>query len=175
MQSETVHLSIFASSSRSRYLSPRSRATPGWCISRPPPALPRCEGSLAGSCLRIISSCAHINSPFDMIVPSTQCCGPVPLFSPASSSGSVSRPCGAPWPPPKSCMIPGTFDGQGHTISNVTFRSGYPVCGVGVIGMNLGEVRNLTAETFRFPAPTSIPWPLAALWATAWAWRTASP
>ncbi|MBQ6233295.1 MAG: hypothetical protein IJJ80_07270, partial [Clostridia bacterium] len=45
-----------------------------------------------------------------------------------------------------SCMFFGTFDGQGHTISNVTFISDYPVCGVGVIGMNLGEVKNLTVE-----------------------------
>ena len=45
-----------------------------------------------------------------------------------------------------SCMFFGTFDGQGHTISNVTFNSDYPVCGVGVIGMNCGEVKNLTVE-----------------------------
>ena len=45
-----------------------------------------------------------------------------------------------------SCMFFGTFDGQGHTISNVIFNSDYPVCGVGVIGMNLGEVKNLTVE-----------------------------
>ena len=45
-----------------------------------------------------------------------------------------------------SCMFFGTFDGQGHTISNVTFSSDYPVCGVGVIGMNLGEVKNLTVK-----------------------------
>ena len=45
-----------------------------------------------------------------------------------------------------SCMFFGTFDGQGHTISNVTFNSDYPVCGVGVVGMNLGEVKNLTVE-----------------------------
>jgi len=45
-----------------------------------------------------------------------------------------------------SCMFMGTLDGQGHTISNVTFHSDYPVCGVGVVGMNLGEVKNLTVE-----------------------------
>ncbi len=45
-----------------------------------------------------------------------------------------------------SCMFMGTFDGQGHTVSNVTFHSDYPVCGVGVIGMNLGEVKNLTVR-----------------------------
>ena len=45
-----------------------------------------------------------------------------------------------------SCMFMGTFDGQGHTISNVTFHSDYPVCGVGVIGMSLGEVKNLTVQ-----------------------------
>lgn len=45
-----------------------------------------------------------------------------------------------------SCMFQGVFDGQGHTISNVSFDSDYPVCGVGIIGMNLGEVKNLTAE-----------------------------
>ncbi len=45
-----------------------------------------------------------------------------------------------------SCMFMGTLDGQGHTISNITFHSDYPVCGVGVVGMNLGEVKNLIVE-----------------------------
>lgn len=45
-----------------------------------------------------------------------------------------------------TCMFQGVFDGQNHTISNVTFSSDYPVCGVGVIGMNLGEVKNLTVK-----------------------------
>ena len=43
-----------------------------------------------------------------------------------------------------SCMFSGTFDGQGHTISNATFATTDPICGVGVIGMNLGDVKNLT-------------------------------
>ena len=45
-----------------------------------------------------------------------------------------------------SCMFMGTLDGQGHTVSNVAFYSDYPVCGVGVVGMNLGEVKNLTVQ-----------------------------
>ena len=45
-----------------------------------------------------------------------------------------------------SCMFFGVFDGQGHTVSNVTFNSDTPICGVGVIGMNCGEVKNLTVE-----------------------------
>ena len=45
-----------------------------------------------------------------------------------------------------SCMFMGTLDGQGHTVSNVYFRSDYPVCGVGVVGMSLGEVKNLTVK-----------------------------
>ena len=45
-----------------------------------------------------------------------------------------------------SCMFMGTLDGQGHTISNIYFRSDYPVCGVGVVGMSLGEVKNLTVK-----------------------------
>ena len=48
-----------------------------------------------------------------------------------------------------SCMFQGVFDGQGHTISNVTFDSDYPICGAGIIGMNLGEVKNLTAKNVR--------------------------
>ena len=48
-----------------------------------------------------------------------------------------------------SCMFQGVFDGQGHTISNVTFESDYPICGAGIIGMNLGEVKNLTAENIQ--------------------------
>ena len=45
-----------------------------------------------------------------------------------------------------SVMFMGTFDGQGHTISNITFSSDDPVCGAGIIGMNLGEVKNLNAK-----------------------------
>ena len=45
-----------------------------------------------------------------------------------------------------SCMFQGVFDGQGHTVSNVTFSADYPVCGAGIIGMSLGEVKNLTAR-----------------------------
>ena len=48
-----------------------------------------------------------------------------------------------------SCMFQGVFDGQGHTISNVTFDSDTPVCGAGIIGMNLGEVKNLKAENIQ--------------------------
>ena len=48
-----------------------------------------------------------------------------------------------------SCMFQGVFDGQGHTISNVTFDSDYPICGAGIIGMNLGEVKNLTAKNIQ--------------------------
>lgn len=45
-----------------------------------------------------------------------------------------------------SVMFMGTFDGQGHTVSNITFSSDYPICGVGLIGMSLGEVKNLTVK-----------------------------
>lgn len=48
-----------------------------------------------------------------------------------------------------SCMFQGVFDGQGYTISNVTFDSNTPICGAGIIGMNLGEVKNLTAENIQ--------------------------
>ena len=45
-----------------------------------------------------------------------------------------------------SVMFMGTFDGNGHTISNITFSSDDPICGAGIIGMNLGEVKNLNAK-----------------------------
>ena len=45
-----------------------------------------------------------------------------------------------------SVMFMGTFDGQGHTISNISFSTDGPVCGAGIIGMNLGEVKNLNAK-----------------------------
>ena len=45
-----------------------------------------------------------------------------------------------------SCMFMGVFDGQGHTISNMTFGSDYPIVGAGIFGMNLGEVKNLNAK-----------------------------
>ncbi len=48
-----------------------------------------------------------------------------------------------------ACMFQGVFDGQGHTISNVSFSSDYPICGAGIFGMNLGEVKNLNAENVR--------------------------
>ncbi len=44
------------------------------------------------------------------------------------------------------CMFQGTLDGNGHTISNITYTSDQPVCGIGVIGVNLGEVKHLTVE-----------------------------
>ena len=45
-----------------------------------------------------------------------------------------------------SFMFMGVFDGQGHTISNVTFTSGDPIVGGGIFGMSLGEVKNLNAK-----------------------------
>ncbi len=46
-----------------------------------------------------------------------------------------------------SVMFMGVLDGQGHTVSNMTFNSDYPVCGVGIVGINLGgEVKNLNAK-----------------------------
>ncbi len=45
-----------------------------------------------------------------------------------------------------SCMFFGSFDGQGHTVSNVAFAGSDPVCGAGLFGMNLGEIVNLTVE-----------------------------
>ena len=46
-----------------------------------------------------------------------------------------------------SVMFMGVLDGQGHTISNMTFNSDYPVCGVGIVGICLGgEVKNLNAK-----------------------------
>lgn len=45
-----------------------------------------------------------------------------------------------------SCMFRGTFNGKGHTISNITFTSTEPVFGAGLFGMNLGTVKHLTVE-----------------------------
>lgn len=45
-----------------------------------------------------------------------------------------------------SCMFQGVFDGQGHTISNVSFSAENTVCGAGVFGVNLGEVKNLKVK-----------------------------
>ena len=49
----------------------------------------------------------------------------------------------------QDCLFQGIFDGQGHTISNVAFTTDTPVCGAGIIGVNLGEVKNLRAENIR--------------------------
>lgn len=48
-----------------------------------------------------------------------------------------------------STMFFGTFDGQGHTVSNLTLDMNTPIVGAGIFGMNLGEVRNLTAENIQ--------------------------
>ena len=45
-----------------------------------------------------------------------------------------------------SVMFMGVLDGQGHTISNITFSASEPICGVGVVGINLGEVKNLNVK-----------------------------
>ena len=48
-----------------------------------------------------------------------------------------------------STMFAGTFDGQRHTISNLTLDVDTPIVGAGIFGMNLGEVRNLKAENIQ--------------------------
>ncbi len=48
-----------------------------------------------------------------------------------------------------STMFSGTFDGQGHTVSNIKLDMDTPIVGAGIIGMNLGEVRNLKAENIQ--------------------------
>lgn len=48
-----------------------------------------------------------------------------------------------------STMFFGTFDGQGHTISNLTIETDTPIVGAGIFGMNLGEVSNFTAENIQ--------------------------
>ncbi len=45
-----------------------------------------------------------------------------------------------------ACMFRGSFDGQGHTISNVTYTTDKPVVGAGIFGMSLGVVANLNVE-----------------------------
>ena len=48
-----------------------------------------------------------------------------------------------------STMFLGTFDGQGHTVSNLTLDIDTPIVGAGIFGMNLGEVKNLKAENIQ--------------------------
>ncbi len=45
-----------------------------------------------------------------------------------------------------STMFLGTFDGGGHTISNLTFSSEAFICGAGLFGINCGMVQNLSME-----------------------------
>lgn len=45
-----------------------------------------------------------------------------------------------------STMFLGTFDGGGHTISNLKFSSDTFICGAGLFGINCGMVQNLTME-----------------------------
>ena len=44
------------------------------------------------------------------------------------------------------CMFQGSFEGQGHKISNVTYTTDQPVVGAGIFGMSLGVVANLNVE-----------------------------
>ena len=48
-----------------------------------------------------------------------------------------------------STMFLGTFDGQGHTVSNLTLDIDTPIVGAGIFGMNLGEVKNLKTENIQ--------------------------
>ena len=48
-----------------------------------------------------------------------------------------------------STMFSGTFNGQGHTISNLKLDMDTPIVGAGIFGMNLGEVYNLRAENIQ--------------------------
>lgn len=45
-----------------------------------------------------------------------------------------------------STMFLGSFDGDDHTISNLTYTSDEQCVGVGIFGMNCGEIKNLKAE-----------------------------
>ena len=40
----------------------------------------------------------------------------------------------------------GSFDGDGHTISNLNYTSDVYNCGAGLFGVSCGEVKNLTLE-----------------------------
>ena len=45
-----------------------------------------------------------------------------------------------------STMFMGTFDGGGHTISNLTYESDEFNCGAGMFGVSLGTIKDLTVE-----------------------------
>ena len=45
-----------------------------------------------------------------------------------------------------TAMFQGSFDGGGHTISNLTYKTGDDVIGVGLFGVSVGTIRNLTLE-----------------------------
>ena len=40
----------------------------------------------------------------------------------------------------------GTFDGLGHTVSNLTYTTDDFICGAGLFGMNAGVIENLNVE-----------------------------
>lgn len=48
------------------------------------------------------------------------------------------------------CMFQGVLDGQGHTISNAVQVTDAPAVGMGIVGMNLGEVKNLNVRNVTF-------------------------
>lgn len=51
-----------------------------------------------------------------------------------------------------STMFLGTFDGGGHTISNLTYQTEEYIIGAGLFGINCGMVRNLSVENVEITA-----------------------
>lgn len=43
-------------------------------------------------------------------------------------------------------MFLGSFNGQGHTISNLNFKTDAFICGAGLFGINVGEIKNIRME-----------------------------
>jgi hypothetical protein len=65
---------------------------------------------------------------------------PIGTFQPASDDPEDAEN------PDITKVFSGTFDGNGHTISNVTINQPEIYVGVGLFGLNFGSIRNLTVK-----------------------------
>jgi hypothetical protein len=65
---------------------------------------------------------------------------PIGTFEPASDAPEDAEN------PDMTKVFSGTFDGNGHTISNVTINQPEIYVGVGLFGLNFGSIRNLTVR-----------------------------
>lgn len=46
----------------------------------------------------------------------------------------------------RTTLFLGSFDGQGHTVSNLTYKNDQFIVGAGLFGISVGEIKNVNIE-----------------------------